>query len=83
MAVGQSGGRSAGNKQSGDRRATQRERAAIDPPGRSDWERLKTEDEPWVLTGRGEKVFAILAAGTWVFFCTFMAIVFAEWWGVL
>jgi hypothetical protein len=37
--MGQSAGRSAGNQTNGVRRATQRERDAIDPPGRSEWGR--------------------------------------------
>lgn len=86
MAIGNSGGRSAGNRQSGDRRATQRERAAVDPPGRSEWEKTKLADEyHWEdhLTPRGRKVLGIIAWGSWVFTCVLLAVVVCAWWGLL
>ena len=45
MSMGGSAGRSARNRTSGARRATQRERDLIDPPGRSDWERAEEARE--------------------------------------
>lgn len=83
MAIGQSGGRSARNRTSGPRRATQRERDLVDPPGHSEWEHIRVEGEPWVLTTRGEKVLAILAGGLWVFACCFLAVVVCAWFGLL
>lgn len=79
--LGSSGGRSRGNRL-GDgavRRATPRERAYIDPPGHTEWEHVRTE----ALTGRGEKVFAAIAFGSWVFFCVLIAVVVCSWWGLL
>lgn len=85
MAIGQSGGRSARNKKSAPRRATQRERAAIDPPGRSDWEKAKIADEEdrWVLTVRGERLANFFAWTCWLIFCTMFAIVICAWWGLV
>ena len=45
MSMGGSAGRSARNRTSGTRRATQRERDAIDAPGRDEWERYEEERE--------------------------------------
>lgn len=86
MAIGQSGGRSAGNKQSGARRATPRERDAIDPPGRSEWEKVKIADEyHWEdhLTPRGRRVVGIIAWGSWIMFCVLFAVVICAWWGLI
>lgn len=85
--MGRSAGRSKGNRAGAGavRRAPQRERDYIDPPGHA--ERAKWADEeqerPWVLTSRGEKVMAVVAAGSWVFFCVLLAVVVCAWWGLL
>lgn len=86
MALGNSGGRSARNRQTGPRRATQRERAAIDPPGHDEWEKVKLADEyRWEdhLTPRGRKVVGIIAWGSYMFMCVLLAVVICAWWGLL
>ena len=86
MAVGQSGGRSAGNRQSGVRRATPRERDAVDPPGRSEWEKTKLADEyHWEdhLTPRGRKVVGIIAWGSYMFMCVLLAVIVAAWFDLI
>lgn len=89
MGLGQSGGRSKGNRlgEGAVRRATPRERDGIDPPGHVEWEHVRAEQEReehrWVLTSRGEKVMAVVAAGSWVFFCVLLAVVVCAWWGLL
>jgi len=86
MGLGKSGGRSAGNRQSGPRRATQRERDGIDPPGRDTWEKTKLADEyHWEdhLTPRGRRVVGIIAWGSWIMFCVLFAVVICAWWGLL
>jgi len=82
MAIGQSGGRSARNKQTGSRRATQRERDAIDPPGHSDWEKAQKE-EKWVLTVRGERLANFFAWTCWFIFCVMFSLVICAWWGLV
>jgi hypothetical protein len=83
MAMGRSGGRSAANKQSGDRRSTKRERDLIDPPGRDEWEKIKTEGDPWVLTLRGRRLVDFLVWTGWFVTCAFFAVVLAAWFGII
>lgn len=87
MSMGQSAGRSRRNRdgEGAVRRAPQRERDAIDPPGYSERAKWADEEEqrPWVLTRRGEKVMAVVAFGSWVFFCVLLAVVVCAWWGLL
>lgn len=86
MAIGQSGGRSAGNRQSGPRRATPRERQHVDPPGHSEWEHVRVEAEEWDgyrLTPRGENWLAVISLGCWVAFCVLLSVVVCAWWGLL
>ena len=71
MAIGDSGGRSAGNR-TGDgarRRSTPRERAQIDPP----W------DEP----SRGEKWFTVAAWLSLIGFWIIGAVLICVWWGLI
>jgi hypothetical protein len=86
MPIGQSGGRSAGNRQTGDHRATQRERDFVDPPGRDEWEKVKIAEEyHWEdhLTPRGQRVVGMVLWGGWLFVCIFISIVLCAWWGLL
>lgn len=85
MAIGQSGGRSAGNRTTGPRRATQRERAAIDPPGHSEWEHVRTEEEErtWVLTHRGEVVLNMFGLMIWLMFSVVLGVLVCAWWGLI
>jgi hypothetical protein len=84
MALGSSAGRSAGNRtaEEAPRRATQRERAYIDPP----LDQLVPVEERaarWQLTPRGEKLADALAWGLWLGFCVFFAVIVCAWWGLL
>jgi hypothetical protein len=86
VTLGSSGGRSAKNRQSGPRRATPRERAAIDPPGHSEWEKVKLADEyHWEdhLTPRGRKVVGIIAWGSYMFVCVLLAVLVCAWFGLI
>jgi hypothetical protein len=81
MAMGNSGGRSKGNRQGkgAERRNTPRERAAIDPvfPEGPPEVRFNRQDEaPWVDTLMGW-----LAAVSVVFFGVLGAIILAAWFG--
>lgn len=85
MGMGSSAGRSKGNRTNGVERATQRQRAHIDPPGFP-----KADDEPgatWQLTERGRKLRDMALTGValsfWVMFCCLGAILVASWWGLL
>lgn len=80
MAIGNSGGRSAGNRQSGDRRATQRERQHIDPPGHSEWTRWSDGQEERI---RRDRLMNAIALGIWTFTCVIFAVLVCAWWGLL
>lgn len=85
--MGRSAGRSRGNRegQGAVRRAPQRERDYIDPPGHAERAKWADEEEqrPWVLTTRGEKVMTVIAIGSYVFMCVLLAVVVCAWWGLL
>lgn len=81
MAIGQSGGRSAGNRQNGPRRATQRERDLVDPPGRHEWEKVKVDGEPWVLTPRAKSLGEFIAWSLWCATIAALVVLLAAWWG--
>lgn len=86
MAIGRSGGRSAGNRQTGVRRATERERTAVDPPGRDEWEHVKIDQEyRWEdhLTLRGRVILWVVVAGSWIAFCVLFGFVLAKWFNVI
>lgn len=78
MPMGDSGGRSAGNRigEGARRRNTPRERAQIDPP----WDEVVPR---YRLTPRGEKVFAIAAWVSWIAWCLLFAVVICAWWGLI
>lgn len=80
MPIGQSGGRSANNPQSGSIRATPRERDQIDPPGREAWAHLEVQEEK---EARRSYLLNALAMGAWVFFCVLLAVVVCAWWGLV
>ena len=80
--MGRSAGRSRGNRdgEGAVRRAPQRERDYIDPPGRSEWVRLHDE----VRTAkRVDFAMAVVGGLSAVFFCVLAAIVVAAWFGII
>lgn len=87
--MGRSAGRSKGNRAGAGavRRAPQRERDYIDPPGHA--ERAKWADEEdqrtwWDdLTPRGRRVMDVVAVGSYIFMCVLLAVVVCAWWGLI
>lgn len=81
MAMGNSAGRSSGNRTAREarRRATQRERALIDPP----MDDPEPELPRWMLTTRGERLVDWLFFGGFLVFCVLLAVIIAAWWGLL
>ena len=85
--MGRSAGRSRRNRtgEGAARRAPERERLGVDPPGRA--ERVKWADEEesrsWVLTQRGEKVLLIANAVTLILFYVVLVALVCAWWGLL
>lgn len=80
MPMGDSGGRSAGNRtgEGARRRNTPRERAQIDPP----WD----EAVPRYKQGQGTEVgpiFTIAARVSWIASCVLLAVVLCMWFGVI
>jgi hypothetical protein len=87
--MGRSAGRSLRNKtgQGAERRAPERERVGIDPPGHAERARWADEEDQrtwWDdLTPRGRKVMDVIAVGSYVFMCVLLAIVVCAWWGLI
>lgn len=82
MGMGQSAGRSEGNRvgEGAIRRNTQRERAAVDPPW--DHEPVSVVDE-WKLTPRGERWAQVCAITSMVSLACMIAVVFAAYLDVI
>lgn len=76
MPLGESGGRSAGNRtgEGARRRNTPRERAQIDPP----WDQKVPRFQ---LTERGERLADFIVWTSWFGFLFIMTLVLGEWWG--
>lgn len=87
--MGHSAGRSRRNREGAGavRRAPQRERDYIDPPGyseRAQWADEEDQRTWWDdLTPRGRKVMDVIAVGSYVFMCVLLAIVVCAWWGLI
>ena len=85
--MGHSAGRSRGNRdgQGSVRRTPQRERAAIDPPGRAERARWADEEEhrTWVWTPRGEKVLSVTAWLCLIALSLLLGVVVSAWWGLI
>lgn len=85
MALGSSAGRSSGNRdgQGARRRATDRERAGIDPP-LDQLEPVTPPREPrLVLTPRGHRVLDWLAWSIWLVTCVMFALIICAWWNLI
>jgi len=65
------------------RRAPQRERDYIDPPGHAERGRWVDEEEAQRRALAWAKAIEIVATGTWVAFCVLFSIVICKWWGLL
>lgn len=83
MVMGQSAGRSRGNRTTGDRRATPRERAHIDPPGRDEWEQVKIQEQDEARIRRNAFLLDAMALGIWIFLCIVLSLIVAAWFNLI